>query len=247
MGWLYDAVRYLHLVAGACALVLFWIPALTRKGGVTHRRAGRIYVWAMSVVVATAVPLSIAFFIRGDWQVGTFLSYLGVITFSALWSGRRVLDVKASAAAFRTPFLAAVGVLNFVSALAVLALAWTLASESFTRILFTAFSIVGLSAAWDTLKFFRQPPTDRRWWWYEHFGGMIGSGIAAHTAFGAFGMRRLFPELELGPWGLLPWIAPSVVGTIAIVWLTRHYRRKFAGSQSESTPRPAKFEPALKK
>ena len=41
MSWAYDAVRISHLVAGAIALILFWVPALTRKGGVVHRRAGR--------------------------------------------------------------------------------------------------------------------------------------------------------------------------------------------------------------
>lgn len=229
MPYLYDAVRMTHVLAGVLALVLFWVPALTRKGGRVHRRAGRTYVWAMGVVVATAVPLSIAFVIRGDWVVGTFLGYLAVITFSALWGGRRALDYKTDAATFRTPFHAAVGVANFVAAVAILVLAWV-AADGFVRVLFTIFSVIGFSAAWETRQFFRRPPDDRRWWWYQHMGGMIGSGIAAHTAFGVFGMSRLFPELQFGTWGFLPWVAPSVIGTIATVALTRHYRRRFAMS-----------------
>lgn len=228
MNVIYEAVRLLHFAAGALALVLFWVPAFTRKGGRTHRRAGRIYVWAMSIVVATAMPLSASFFFRGDWVIGTFLGYLGVITFTALWAGRAALNYKADAAAFRTPFHAAVGVMNAVAALIVLALAWTVAPPGFARTLLTIFPLIGLSAAWSTRRFFQRPPTDRRWWWYEHLGGMIGTGIAAHTAFGAFGMRQLFPELQLGPWALVPWIAPSLIGTIATQLLTRHYQRKFA-------------------
>jgi hypothetical protein len=236
MAMIYETLRLLHFGAGAVALVLFWVPALTRKGGRLHRRAGRVYLWAMGTVVATAVPLSAAFLWRGDWFAGTFLGYLGVITFTALWSGRQVLNHKADAAAFRTPFHAAVGVMNALTAVAVLTLAWTVAPPGFARTLFTIFPTIGLAAAWSTWQFFRHPPEDRRWWWYEHFGGMIGSGIAAHTAFGAFGMRRLFPEWQLGPWGLIPWLAPAVVGTIAVAMLNRHYRRKFsspAGRPSE--------------
>lgn len=228
MSFLYDALRMTHIVAGAVALVLFWVPALTRKGGRVHRRAGRVYLWAMGIVVATALPLSVVFVARGQWVTGTFLGYLGVITFSALWSGRQVLNFKAGAAAFRTPAHAAVGVANAIAAIAILTLAWTATPAGFVRILFTAFSIIGFSIAWGTFRFFRRPPTDRRWWWYEHLGGMIGSGIAAHTAFGAFGARRVFPELQLGAWSLVPWIAPSIVGALAIVLLTRYYRRRFA-------------------
>jgi hypothetical protein len=228
MSWTYDVLRVTHLVAGVAALALFWVPALARKGGPLHRQAGRFYVRAMAVVVATAAPLAAAFIVEGDWVVGTFLAYLAVITFSALWGGRRVLDYKADAAAFRTPFHAALGVANALAASAILVLAWV-AADGFIRVLFTIFSIIGFTAAWETAQFFRHLPADRRWWWYQHFGGMIGSGIAAHTAFGAFGMRRLFPELQLGAWGLLPWILPSIVGMTAIVLLTRYYRRRFDG------------------
>jgi hypothetical protein len=44
---------------------------------------------------------------------------------------------------------------------------------------------------------------------------MIGSGIAAPTAFGAFGVRQIFPDLLSGPLGLVPWISPSVLGLSA--------------------------------
>jgi hypothetical protein len=49
----------------------------------------------------------------------------------------------------------------------------------------------------------------------------------------------LFPEWQLGSLGLIPWVAPSLIGTIAIVWLTRHYRRKFhsiRNAEAGSTP-----------
>lgn len=238
--WLYDATRTIHLVAGVLALALFWVPALTRKGGPVHRRAGRAYVWAMGLVVATAIPLAVAFFVNGNWMLATFLAQLAVITFTALWAGRRVLAIKHDPALFRTRFHVGVAILNLVSAVAVLIVAWTVAPPGFFRVLFTVFGVIGLSAVWDTYRFFRQLPTDRRWWWYEHMGGMIGTGIAAHTAFGAIGVQRLFPELALGPWGLIPWVGPSILGTVALVLLTRHYRKKFQAPPlgDPAVPRP---------
>ena len=80
---------------------------------------------------------------------------------------------------------------------------------------------------------------------------MIATGIAAHTAFLALGAVRLFPQLyALSPalYGI-PWIAPTVIGFVAITLLQRHYRRKLgavnysagdAVQRSKPSPAPAR-------
>jgi hypothetical protein len=226
-----ELLRWTHLVAGILALSLFWVPALTTKGGTIHRRAGRAYLWAMWSVLGTGLPLALLFFMRGQWFFGSFLAYLAIITGTGLWAGTAVLGIKAQgAAAFRTPAHAATGVLNLLAALAILAMGLYGPVAEQVRPLFVAFSAIGLFAAWESWRFFRAPPGDRRWWWYEHLGNMIGTGIAAHTAFAAFGARALFPEWELDGWGLLPWLAPTVIGLAAASWANAHYRRRFAAS-----------------
>jgi len=223
-----EVLRSVHMVGGIGALLLFWIPALSTKGGALHRRAGRAYLWAMWSVVVTGIPLAAMFFIRGQWFFGAFLSYLAVITGSALWSGIEVFKHKRSAAGFRTPMHAALGWANALAALAILALGLSRPVEEGVRVLFAAFSLIGFLGAWGTWKFFRNPPTDPRYWWHFHLGSLIGTGIAAHTAFAAFGARHLFPELGLDRWGLVPWLAPTVLGLAAIAWADAHYRRRFA-------------------
>lgn len=225
-----EVLRWVHLAAGITALVLFWIPAVAPKGGPLHRRVGLVYVWAMWGVLATGLPLALMFFMRGQWFFGGFLAYLAIITGTGLWAARAVLRHKADAASFRTPAHAATGVANLLAALGVLALALFAPMWDEVRPLFFAFSIIGLFAAWETWRFFRAPPTDRRWWWYEHLGNMIGTGIAGHTAFAAFGARALFPELGLDGWGLIPWLGPTVVGVTATAWLNAHYRRRFGAA-----------------
>src|SRR6266478_2601944 len=54
MASLFQSLRWVHISAGSIALILFWIPAIARKGGKTHIRAGWTYVVCMSVVVVTA-------------------------------------------------------------------------------------------------------------------------------------------------------------------------------------------------
>lgn len=219
--WLYEAFRHTHAWVGIAALMLFWVPALTRKGGTVHRLAGRYYVYFMLVVTATGLALSVRFLLGGQMVAGVFLGYLGVITFTAVWTGWRVLSAKRSAAAYITPAYRVLAVLNLVAGAAVLVLG--LVEQVW---LFVVFSPIGLLAGFSMLRFMRSPPGDRWYWLYEHFGGMIGSGIAAHVAFLAFGSRQLFPDWPLDGLGMLPWITPVVVGIIATAWLNRHYRRK---------------------
>src|SRR5207245_9038757 len=58
MAELFQGLRWLHIAAGAVALVLFWIPLIVRKGGTLHIRIGWAYVACMSCVVVTAFAMS---------------------------------------------------------------------------------------------------------------------------------------------------------------------------------------------
>jgi hypothetical protein len=220
----------IHVVAGLVGLVAFWVPAVARKGGPLHRRAGRIYTKGMGVVAVTGVPLSIATFAEGNWIGGTFLLYLVVITVTALYTGLRALRSKAGPAHLVTPTYRVLAWLNL--AIGAVTLAVGLIMQVW---LLAGFSLIGLLGGLGMLAFIRTPPTDPRYWWYEHLGGMIGTGIAAHVAFLNFGARRLIPGYSLGDWGMLAWFIPVGVGVVAINRLQAHYRRKFAGRASSAS------------
>ncbi|MFN2316027.1 MAG: hypothetical protein ABR551_10830 [Gemmatimonadales bacterium] len=225
MGTLLKLLLLVHVAGGMVGLVSFWVPAVARKGGPLHRRAGRVYVYGMGLVAMTGVPLAISTFAQGDWIGGTFLLYLVVITTTALYTGLRALRSKSGPAQLITPTYRALAGLNLGSGVVTLALGvgmqiWLLAG----------FSLIGLLTGQAMLAFIRKPPTDPRYWWYEHFGGMIGSGIAAHVAFLNFGARRMIPGYSLGDWGMLAWFVPVVVGVVAISRTGAYYKRKFAGS-----------------
>jgi len=226
---LVDLLRGVHVVAGLLALVLFWVPALSRKGGAVHRRAGRFYAWAMCLVIASAAPLALRFLWLGRWQDGVFLGYLGVITGSALWSGRAALAPGRDPRRFYGPTVASLGLLNLISGLAVLAVGLHTGTW-----LFAFFAMIGLMAAAETWGRLRRPIDDPHWWIDEHIGGMIGTGIAAHVAFLNFGARALVPGYDLsGATALFAWLAPVAAGIVAAEWATRHYRRKLARGRSE--------------
>lgn len=224
MSMLLSALLVAHVVGGTVGLLSFWVPAFARKGGPLHRKAGRIYVRGMGVVTITGVPLSLAAYTTGNWIGGTFLLYLVVITGTALYTGLRALKSKAGPHLFLTRVHHGLAWLNLFAGASVFVLGVV------TRVwLLAGFSFIGLLAGIGMLQFIRKPPTDPRYWWYEHMGGMIGTGIAAHVAFLNFGARRMIPGYTLGDWGMLAWFVPVIVGVMAVNRLQTHYRRKFAG------------------
>lgn len=76
------AVLIAHIVAGFVAMYGGLVPALVRKGAASHRRWGRVYVWAMAVAAVTAFPLA---WIRAD----AFQAGVGLLALYAAWLGLR--------------------------------------------------------------------------------------------------------------------------------------------------------------
>jgi len=214
----------MHLVAGALALGLFWVPALTRKGSALHRSAGRWYTAAMAIITVTGFGLAALFLAGERWRTGVFLLFLGVITGTSLWNGWRVLRVKRAPQAYAGRMHVAVALANVLGGTALIAFGlWVKAP------LFYAFGPVGLVIGGNMLHFALRGSNDPLFWRAEHLTGMIGSGIASHVAFLAFGGSRLFGWGTTG-YGLILWIAPLVIGTVAIAVLNIQHQRRFAAS-----------------
>lgn len=231
---LYTLVLKSHMVAGLLALPIFWLPALARKGSPVHRRAGRWFMLLMSIVAITGIPLTIRFFYSGQWIAATFLGYLLVITVTAIATAWFALKLKQDAPKYFGTWYRALALLNLIAGSLVLYLG---ISRDVT--LFVIFAFIGLFAGIDMFnKAFRPTKREANWWLHEHLGGMIGAGIAAHVAFGAFGLRRLWPEYGSfdGLVGMLPWIVPPVVGIAASIYSSKKYRTKMpdTGTQASS-------------
>ena len=49
-----------------------------------------------------------------------------------------------------------------------------------------------------------------RWWLAEHYGAMLGNGVATHVAFLSIGLPRLLPAIDGDALHYLGWFAPLV-------------------------------------
>ena len=223
---LYPAVLMLHGLLGALALVTFWTAALARKGSPVHRAAGKVYLAAMVALLVPAVPLAIRIWITRSWVGGVFLMYLEVIVATSVWASWRALRDKRDWAKYTGRTYRTLAWLNIASGAVVLALGLFWASQM--RLIFVGFSLVGLLGGRAMLRFARARPSDPRWWLGEHFGAMIGNGVATHIAFLSIGLPKVLPMLAGPVLQNTAWLGPLTLAVVARAWLDRNYLPKRA-------------------
>lgn len=235
---IYSILALLHAGLGTLALITFWTAGLSRKGSPVHRAAGKVYLLAMTGLLAVAVPMSVEVLVNRSQVGGAFLFYLLVITVTAVWSSWRAIRDKRDWARYTGPVFRGLMWLNLASALAIAAVGLLLAQSM--QLIIVSFSGIGLFAFVQMWRFSRQPPEDPRWWLREHLTGMIGNGVATHIAFLSLGLPRLLPMIDGPTLRNLAWLGPLVVAFVAGSYLTRKYLpKRGAASVSQVLARAA--------
>ena len=234
---IFDVVVLVHVATGFVGLAAFWVPVFAHKGGRTHVRAGRVFVYCAYIVTLSAVTAAagrLAYYqIQGIRLVdqpelyGTslFLGYLGLVTFATVHHAIRVLATRRSPETLRTPVHEALAWASVVASGTIVVYALTLWSNLSPILL--GLSPIGLITGRRMLRLMRNPGAQHMGWFYSHLVSMLAGGIAFHTAFIVFGVQRLWAYELAGPLAVVPWIAPTIIGIPAILLWTRHYRRKF--------------------
>jgi len=207
-----------HVAAGACSFVLAPVALATAKGGKQHKRWGMVYLWAMGVVAATALPMSL-------YRPVLFLAMVAVFSFYATFAGYRVLGLKAltqGASAGALDWTAACVTLVSSLCLVLCGIFWPAVVQHF-GVQSVIFGILGMRLAAVQLKSFMRRPTEKMFWWYTHLGYFIASYIAARIAFSVVTLSATYKTA-----GILLWLWPTIVGVPAIVATTAYYKRQFA-------------------
>jgi uncharacterized membrane protein YsdA (DUF1294 family) len=228
-----------HILFGAMALVLFWMPVIMKKGSLDHIKYGRNYAKVMYTVAATGAIMAIlvlmdplmlkSSFITAETDLQAFVTnvrafwlfllYLCLLTFAGIRHGLLVLRVKAQRQRLRSP-------LHVLTLLALLIGGIALLSMGLIRhnTLHTIFGVLGTAIGTQMLRYCFAKQINHKQWLVEHLTSFIGTGIGAYTAFLAFGGRSLFSGL--GEWQIIFWITPGLIGGIASGILSRNYKAK---------------------
>jgi len=216
----------LHIGCGAVAFVCAPVALATAKGGKTHRRWGKIYFWAMAGVAVTALILSFALPIF-------FLAMVAVFSFYSAFAGYRILSLKDMYTGARpkaVDWLAAV--ITFLSSLLLflmgivrpqlMGVGVIQVAGHEVSIVSVVFGLIGMRMGQGSISGFLKPPTEKIFWWFDHMQGMMGSYIAALTAFSAVNLSRWFGAA----WWV--WLWPTIGGAPAIAIWTTYYKTKFS-------------------
>ncbi|TNJ33305.1 hypothetical protein [Arenimonas terrae] len=220
----YSILALLHAGLGTLALLAFWTAGLSRKGGPLHRAAGKLYLLAMSALLAVAVPMSGVVLVQRSQVGGAFLLYLLVITVTAVWLSWRAIRDRRDWARYTGPVYRGLMWLNLVSALAIAAIGLLLAKNM--QLIIVAFAGIGLFSFVSMRRFARARPEDPRWWLREHLNAMLGNGVATHIAFLSIGLPKVLPMLAGPTLQNLAWLGPLVVAFVAGSYLTRKFLPK---------------------
>lgn len=210
-----------HIGVGTLALVSFWIAGFARKGSPLHKLAGKTYLSAMLGILLTAIPMAGVFFARGRTGVGVFLVYLVVITGTTMWLSWRAIRLKRAIADFHNTRYRQVAVANLLAGAIVFAIGLNLGS-----LLLSLFCWVGVFAGVGMLRQARSLPGARNWWLKEHYGAMLGNGVATHVAFLGIGLNGFLSSFGVAWLQLVPWFAPIAAAVVAGIYLDRKYAPK---------------------
>jgi len=226
-----------HIVVGTVGLISFWVPVLSKKGGVNHQKWGRVFNWCMLIVGSLAVGIStctllapaethpkIADVVLVSNIFGWMMQYLAVLTINLAWYGWLCVLNKRNRDANREWRNLALQALLAITAINCAARGILIGQP-----LMIGISTIGFATVATNLYYLYKPNPGIADWQYEHIKGLVGAGISVYTAFFAFGAVRLMPELALSP---VLWSVPLITGLSIIfyqwrqVWLRFGSRRR---------------------
>lgn len=210
----------LHILNGTVALLIAPLAMMTVKGGLWHRRWGKIYFWAMAGVALTAVVMC---YIRS----GVFLFLVAIFSFYLASTGYMALRRKKpeDRPGMLDWFVALAMLIAGIALIATGALDANLGHQRWVRMVFGSIGL--MLSGMDIWRFFK-PSLSKRAWWFQHMSRFLAAYIATVTAFSVVNFQFL-------PY-LWRWLWPTAIGVPLIFVWRAYYRRKFAREARAPAP-----------
>ena len=201
-----------HITSGTIALIVAILAIVLKKGTIFHRRLGRAYICAMSLVFISALHLSfiavpINWFLFGIAIFSYYLAFTGFRAGKERKNLPSTIDwITTCVMLFSTVFMLVLGV----------QLLWNQNNLGVVLIIFGA--VGGLLSVQDIMQF-RKGKIQGKERILRHLTRILASFIAVVTAVLVVNGAKLgIPEL-------VNWLAPSVLITPLIIYMARSYKK----------------------
>jgi len=211
----------IHIAAGTISLIVAPIAMIVKKGGKQHRLWGKVYFAGMTVVVITAIIISL-------YKTIPFLLMIAVFGYYFIVSGYRSLYLKKLHAGQKANIIDW-SITLFASLFNMGLIIWGIVHmisekiSSFTSVSFSVIAIVlgmlGMTFVIGNIKNFFKAPSDKNHWFFNHMVGMLAGYLVTLGAFSAVNFYFL-PKI-------IRWLWPVILGVPAIIIWTNYYKRKF--------------------
>jgi uncharacterized membrane protein len=196
---------YLHILAGFISLGIAYVLLFIKKGNKRHKKLGMIYVYGMTTIFVTAIPLSLL----GEFN--PFLFVIAIFSFYLAFSGYRQGRDRNGA---REQIDKALGI--FITATSILFYSMAVSLYLIEDSMWITSVIFGSIALVFSINDFRRMKIVERPNFYDktnlHLNLMLAGTIATTTAF----IVTIEPFSTL--W--LNWVAPTIVGTPIIIYFS---------------------------
>ena len=204
---------YLHILAGFISLAIAYVLLFIKKGNKRHKKLGMIYVYGMTTIFVTAIPLSLL----GEFN--SFLFVIAIFSFYLAFSGYRQGRDRNGA---REQIDKVLGV--FITATSILFYSMAVSLYLIEDSMWITSVVFGSIALGMGINDFRRMKIDERPDFYDrtnlHLNLMLAGTIATTTAF----------IVTLNPFSIdwLNWVAQTIVGTPIIIYFSRRELAKKA-------------------
>jgi len=184
----YQTVMHLHTLVGTVVLISFWITAFSKKGGRTHRFAGKVYLIGIGLILLSVVPMIMIATRDHNYSAALGLGFLSVMTFTAGWIARQSIVHKKDLRTYKGAGFKTLAIILTAFGCTVLVL-----NILHGTILYAFFACTGLTLAGSMWHILLVKEVKPAWYLHQHLNGVALLFAATHASFLRFGLTKLIP------------------------------------------------------
>jgi uncharacterized membrane protein len=213
---LFDILLTAHIICGSTSLLLGLYILFAKKGNKRHQLLGLIYFYTMLLTAALAIGMTCI-------HSNKFLFIVGVFTAYMVLTGKRYVRKKATSDVQIIDWLLTISMSIFGAAFLVFGV-YNIMISNYFGIVLAVFGCISFIFVYQDYQNFTGKSRVRNFWMITHLQRMIGSYIAAVTAF-------LVVNNTILP-GVVAWLLPTLLLVPLIIKWSRQYEVKRDASSS---------------